>query len=135
MTVPETLLGGSAAIIADLPMLQALPEDARRLVIEGFEPESFDFGSTIVEEGEPGEALYVIVSGAARVLKRRDDGGEVTIEKGRVQQSNFHDVRTLRINEAPAIEVHLVRNFEKPGGIGEPGTALTAPAFCRSSSS
>ena len=55
--------------------------------------------------------------------------GEVTIEKGRVQQSNFHDVRTLRINEAPAIEVHLVRNFEKPGGIGEPGTAVTAPAL------
>jgi isoquinoline 1-oxidoreductase beta subunit len=55
--------------------------------------------------------------------------GEVTIEKGRVQQSNFHDVRTLRINEAPAIEVHLVRNFEKPGGVGEPGTAVTAPAL------
>src|SRR3989454_7734471 len=55
--------------------------------------------------------------------------GEVTIEKGRVQQSNFHDIRTLRINEAPAIEVHLVRNFEKPGGIGEPGTAVTAPAL------
>jgi isoquinoline 1-oxidoreductase beta subunit len=55
--------------------------------------------------------------------------GEVTIEKGRVQQSNFHDYRTLRINETPAIEVHLVRNFEKPGGIGEPGTAVTAPAL------
>ena len=54
--------------------------------------------------------------------------GEVTLENGRVQQSNFHDVRVLRINEAPRIEVHLVRNFEPPGGIGEPGTAVTAPA-------
>ena len=54
--------------------------------------------------------------------------GEVTLENGRVQQSNFHDVRVLRINEAPRIEVHLVRNFEAPGGIGEPGTAVTAPA-------
>ncbi len=54
--------------------------------------------------------------------------GEVTLKNGRVQQSNFHDVRVIRINEAPAIEVHLVRNQEKPGGMGEPGTAVTAPA-------
>jgi CO/xanthine dehydrogenase Mo-binding subunit len=54
--------------------------------------------------------------------------GEVTIEKGRVQQSNFHDYRVLRINETPTIEVHLVRSSEAPGGIGEPGTAVTAPA-------
>jgi len=55
--------------------------------------------------------------------------GEVTLEKGRVQQSNFHDYRSLRINETPKIEVHLVRNLEAPGGIGEPGTAVTAPAL------
>ena len=54
--------------------------------------------------------------------------GEVTLKNGRVEQSNFHDVRALRINETPAIEVHLVRNGEKPGGMGEPGTAVTAPA-------
>jgi isoquinoline 1-oxidoreductase subunit beta len=54
--------------------------------------------------------------------------GEVTLEKGRVQQSNFHDYRVMRIDETPAIEVILVRNGEKPGGIGEPGTAVTAPA-------
>jgi isoquinoline 1-oxidoreductase subunit beta len=55
--------------------------------------------------------------------------GEATLENGRVQQSNFHDYRVLRINEAPKIEVHLVRNLEAPGGIGEPGTAVTAPAL------
>ena len=54
--------------------------------------------------------------------------GEVTLEKGRVQQSNFHDYRVMRIDETPAIEVILVRNGEKPGGIGEPGTAVTAAA-------
>src|SRR5262245_11475781 len=48
--------------------------------------------------------------------------GGVTLKNGRVEQSNFHDVRVMRINEAPAIEVHLVRNLEAPGGIGEPGT-------------
>jgi isoquinoline 1-oxidoreductase beta subunit len=54
--------------------------------------------------------------------------GEATIKNGRVQQSNFNNVRVLRINETPAIEVHLVRSGEPPGGIGEPGTAVTAPA-------
>jgi isoquinoline 1-oxidoreductase beta subunit len=55
--------------------------------------------------------------------------GEVTLKNGRVEQSNFSDYRVLRINETPAIEVHLIRNNESPGGIGEPGTAATAPAL------
>ena len=54
--------------------------------------------------------------------------GGVTLKNGRVEQSNFHDVRVMRINEVPAIEVHLVRTLEAPGGIGEPGTAVTAAA-------
>jgi CO/xanthine dehydrogenase Mo-binding subunit len=55
--------------------------------------------------------------------------GEATLKNGRIEQSNFHDVRALRINETPAIEVHLVRNLEKPGGMGEPPTAVTAAAL------
>ena len=55
--------------------------------------------------------------------------GEVTLKNGRVEQSNFNNYRTLRMNETPLIEVHLVRNLEPPGGIGEPGTAVTAPAL------
>ena len=54
---------------------------------------------------------------------------EITIAKGRVQQSNFNNYRMMRINETPAIEVHLVRNGEAPGGIGEPGTSIAAPAL------
>jgi isoquinoline 1-oxidoreductase beta subunit len=53
---------------------------------------------------------------------------EVTVAQGRVVQSNFHDYRVMRINEAPAIEVHIVRSTDDPGGIGEPGTAAIAPA-------
>jgi isoquinoline 1-oxidoreductase/isoquinoline 1-oxidoreductase beta subunit len=55
--------------------------------------------------------------------------GEITVRNGRVEQSNVNDYRVLRMNEAPPIEVHLIRNFEAPGGIGEPGTAATAPAL------
>jgi CO/xanthine dehydrogenase Mo-binding subunit len=55
--------------------------------------------------------------------------GEITLKNGRVEQSNFNNYRVLRMNETPPIEVHLVRNSEAPGGIGEPGTAATAPAL------
>ncbi|WP_244850421.1 xanthine dehydrogenase family protein molybdopterin-binding subunit [Caballeronia sp. SL2Y3] len=54
---------------------------------------------------------------------------EITIENGRVQQSNFTDYRMLRIDETPPIEVHIVKSTEAPGGIGEPGTAALAPAI------
>jgi isoquinoline 1-oxidoreductase beta subunit len=55
--------------------------------------------------------------------------GEITIEKGRVQQSNFHDYRMLRIDQTPAIEVHIVQSGEAPGGIGETGTTAGPPAL------
>ena len=54
--------------------------------------------------------------------------GQITLENGRVQQSNFHNYQMLRINQAPLVEVYLVPSAEAPGGIGEPGTAALAPA-------
>lgn len=54
---------------------------------------------------------------------------EITVDKGRVQQTNFGDYRMMRINEAPKIEVHIVKSADKPGGIGEPGTSAAAPAL------
>ena len=54
--------------------------------------------------------------------------GEITFKDGRVEQHNFNDYRVLRINQAPVIEVHLVKSTEAPGGIGEPGTSAVMPA-------
>jgi isoquinoline 1-oxidoreductase beta subunit len=55
--------------------------------------------------------------------------GEVTIQKGRVQQSNFNNYRMLRIDEVPRIDVHIIKSGEAPGGIGETGTTAGPPAL------
>ena len=56
--------------------------------------------------------------------------GEINIANGQVQEKNFDGYRMLRLNETPAIEVHLLESTEKPGGMGEPAVALVAPAVC-----
>jgi isoquinoline 1-oxidoreductase beta subunit len=54
---------------------------------------------------------------------------EITIQNGRVQQSNFNNYPTLRQNQVPTVEVYLVPSQEKPGGLGEVGVPLVAPAL------
>ena len=54
--------------------------------------------------------------------------GEITLKDGRVEQTNFDSYQMLRINEAPAIEVHIVQSSEPPGGMGEAGTSAIVPA-------
>lgn len=55
--------------------------------------------------------------------------GDITLERGQVQQRNFDTYRMLRLPEAPRIDVHLLESSEAPGGIGEPGTAVVGPAL------
>ena len=55
--------------------------------------------------------------------------GEITLDKGRVQQSNFHDYRMLRIDQAPRIDIHVMKSGEAPGGIGETGATAGPPAL------
>jgi isoquinoline 1-oxidoreductase beta subunit len=54
--------------------------------------------------------------------------GEISLDKGRVSQSNFHDYRVLKIDEMPKVEVHIVPSTEAPTGVGEPGVPCVAPA-------
>ena len=54
--------------------------------------------------------------------------GEITLQEGRVVQSNFHDYAPLRLNEMPRVEVHIVPSAANPTGIGEPGVPPVAPA-------
>jgi isoquinoline 1-oxidoreductase beta subunit len=55
--------------------------------------------------------------------------GEITLKNGRVEQTNFDTYQILRMNEAPAIDVHLVKSAEPPGGMGETGTSAIVPAI------
>ncbi|WP_031255888.1 xanthine dehydrogenase family protein molybdopterin-binding subunit [Mesorhizobium sp. L48C026A00] len=54
--------------------------------------------------------------------------GEITLRNGRVEQTNFDSYQILRMNEAPAVEVHIVQSSEAPGGMGEAGTSCIVPA-------
>jgi isoquinoline 1-oxidoreductase beta subunit len=54
--------------------------------------------------------------------------GENTIKEGRVEQSNFHDYRMMRLNEMPKVEVVIAPTGGFWGGVGEPAQAPLAPA-------
>jgi len=82
-----------------------------------------DCGLAIHPDGVRAQMESAIVFGLSAVLK-----GEITIAKGRVEQGNFDDYPVLRMNECPAIEVHIVPSQEAPGGCGEPGVPPVAPA-------
>lgn len=69
------------------------------------------------------QAQSAIVYGLTAVLY-----GEITLKDGRVEQSNFDNYRALRINEIPAIDIHIIDSGEAPGGMGEPGTCAVPPA-------
>jgi isoquinoline 1-oxidoreductase subunit beta len=55
--------------------------------------------------------------------------GEITLKNGRVEETNFDTYQILRMNEVPAIEVHIVKSAEPPGGMGETGTSAIVPAI------
>jgi CO/xanthine dehydrogenase Mo-binding subunit len=55
--------------------------------------------------------------------------GNITFERGRVVQSNYHDYQPLRMHEMPPIEVHIAKNSQPPGGVGELGTSLAIPSL------
>ena len=69
------------------------------------------------------EGSIVMAYGAAAVH-------EIHFADGKAVETNFHQYKMPRINEIPEIEVHIMENDEKPGGVGEPGLPPFAPALC-----
>ena len=65
-----------------------------------------------------------IIFGMGATLKH-----QITMTAGRVQETNYNTFAPVRMHEAPKIDIVLVKSTEKPGGIGEPATAVVAPAI------
>ena len=65
-----------------------------------------------------------VVTGLIQALRSK-----ITVKNGRVEQSNFHDFLLPRMNQVPPVQVELVQGGGKPGGLGEVGTPLVAPAL------
>jgi isoquinoline 1-oxidoreductase beta subunit len=84
---------------------------------------AIDCGLAINPDGVKAQMESAIVFGLSAALK-----GNITIDNGRVQQSNFSDYPVLRMNEMPSIDVHVMPSHESPGGCGEPGVPPIAPA-------
>jgi isoquinoline 1-oxidoreductase beta subunit len=58
----------------------------------------------------------------------KPEHGKITLKDRRVAQANFDSYQILRMDEAPAVEVHIVQSSEPPGGMGEAGTSAVVPA-------
>lgn len=82
-----------------------------------------DCGQVINPDGVVQQIESAIVYGLSAALH-----GAITLENGRVVQSNFNDYAPLRYSEMPQVEVHIVPSDAPPTGIGEPGTPPIAPA-------
>jgi isoquinoline 1-oxidoreductase beta subunit len=84
---------------------------------------AIDCGTAVNPAGVTAQVEGGVIYGLSAALY-----GEITLHDGRVQQSNFHDYKPVRMNEAPAVEVHIVPSAERPSGVGEPGVPPIAPA-------
>jgi isoquinoline 1-oxidoreductase beta subunit len=84
---------------------------------------AIDCGVAVNPDGVVAQIESAVAFGLSAALH-----GRIDFRDGRPQQSNFHDYRVLRLDEMPAVEVHIVPSSERPGGVGEPGVPPIAPA-------
>ena len=85
---------------------------------------STDLGMVVNPEIVEQQIQSSIIMGMGTTLKH-----SITVANGRVQQTNFNTYPMVRTNEAPLVDIVLVKSAEKPGGIGEPVTAAIVPAL------
>jgi isoquinoline 1-oxidoreductase beta subunit len=105
------------AMVADVEVAKDGSVRVRRVVC------AVDCGTVVNPDTVRAQIQSAIMFGITAALY-----GEITLKDGRVEQTNFDSYRILRMNEAPAVEVHIVENFEPPGGMGEAGTSAIVPA-------
>jgi|SoiMethySBSTD1v2_1073268.scaffolds.fasta_scaffold02678_12 isoquinoline 1-oxidoreductase subunit beta len=84
---------------------------------------ALDCGTVVNPDTVQAQVQSAVIFGITAALH-----GEITLKNGRVEQANFDTYQMLRMNEAPAVEVHVIQNSEPPGGMGEAGTSAIVPA-------
>ncbi len=114
----QSVFGSYLAQVAEVEVSKDGEVRVRRVVC------AVDCGTVVNPDTVRAQIQSGIIFGIAAALY-----GEITLKDGRVEQSNFDTYRVLRMNEAPAIEVHIVQNSEPPGGMGETGTSAIVPAI------
>jgi isoquinoline 1-oxidoreductase beta subunit len=113
----QFVFGSYMAHVAEVEVAKDGTVRVRRVVC------AVDCGTVVNPDTVRAQIQSAIVFGVTAALY-----GKITLKDGRVEQSNFDTYQMLRINEAPAVEVHIVGNTEPPGGMGEAGTSVVAPA-------
>jgi isoquinoline 1-oxidoreductase subunit beta len=114
----QTVFGTYMANVADVEVAKSGAVRVRRVVC------AVDCGTVVNPDIVRAQIQSGIVFGITAALY-----GEITLKNGRVEQTNFDTYQMLRINEAPAIQVHIVESSEPPGGMGECGTSAVVPAM------
>jgi isoquinoline 1-oxidoreductase beta subunit len=109
--------GTYMAQVAEVEVSKAGDVRVRRVVC------AVDCGTVVNPDTVQAQVQGAVIFGITAALY-----GSITLKDGRVEQGNFDTYQALRMNEAPAIEVHIVESNEVPGGMGEPGTSAIAPA-------
>ncbi len=85
---------------------------------------ALDCGRVVNPSGIEAQAEGAAMDAVATVLK-----WEITLDEGRVEQSNFHDYPLVTIDEAPEVEVHILPSDRPPSGAGEPPYPSVPPAI------
>jgi isoquinoline 1-oxidoreductase beta subunit len=114
----QSVFGSYLAQVAEVEVSKEGAVRVRRVVC------AVDCGTVVNPDTVQAQIQSGIIFGATAALY-----GEITLKDGRVEQANFDTYQMLRMNEAPAIEVHIVKSTEPPGGMGETGTSAIVPAI------
>jgi isoquinoline 1-oxidoreductase subunit beta len=113
----QNVFGSYMAQVAEVEVAKDGTVRVRRVVC------AIDCGTVVNPDTVQAQVQSGVTFGATAALH-----GEITLKNGRVEQTNFDTYQMIRMNEAPAVEVHVVKSSEPPGGLGENGTSAIVPA-------